>query len=126
MENQGQSINSQQLSYQQFQEQVQQQQELQRQQAQQALRNVGLDPHSQQISKVVIELQNIYSELQLTENQIQMQMDAQKRQIQSLQQRMQQAVSLVQRTFGPGAATAQQAANVQAPQSPLRQGQIFQ
>lgn len=123
MENQGQPINSQQLSYQQFQEQVQQQQELQRQQAQQALRNVGLDPHSQQISKVVIELQNILSELQLTENQIQMQMDAQKRQIQSLQQRLQQAVALVQSTFGANAVTAQ-SAGIQA--QPSQQGQILQ
>lgn len=124
MENQGQPINSQQLSYQQFQEQVQQQQELQRQQAQQALRNVGLDPHSQQISKVVIELQNILSELQLTENQIQMQMDAQKRQIQSLQQRLQQAVALVQSTFGANAAAGQSSAGIQTqslPQGPIVQ-----
>ncbi|MBW7477546.1 hypothetical protein K0T92_22765 [Paenibacillus oenotherae] len=125
MENQGQPINSQQLSYEQFQAQVQQQQEQQRIQAQQALRNVGLDPRSQQISKVVIELQSIQSELQLAENQIGMQMDAQKRQIQSLQQRLQQAVTHVQSTFGANTNTnAASGSDLQPPQG--QQGQFYQ
>lgn len=95
MENQGIPMN-QQLSYQQFQEQVQRQQEQERVMAQQALRNVGLDSRSQQIRQLVMELQGIGRELQQAENQLQMQMDAQKRQFQSIQQRLQQAELQVQ------------------------------
>ncbi|MCQ6562089.1 hypothetical protein [Paenibacillus mendelii] len=98
-QNQGQTINSQQMSYQQFQEQVQQQQAQERIQAQQALRNAGLDQRSQKVNQVVIEIQNIQHELQLAENQIQMQMDAQKRQIQNILQRLQQAEQQVKSTI---------------------------
>jgi len=91
MDIQGQQINSQQMTYEQFQEQVQKQRELERIQAQQAIRNVGLDRRSMQAHQIVIELQNIDRELQLAENQLQTQMDAQKRQIQNIRQRLQQA-----------------------------------
>lgn len=90
-----QPINSQQLSYEQFQQQVQQQQEQERIQAQQALRNVGLDSRSQQVNQVLIELQGIQQELSIAENQLQMQMDAQKRQIQAIGQRIRQAEAQV-------------------------------
>jgi hypothetical protein len=91
MDIQGQQINSQQLTYEQFQEQVQKQRELERIQAQQAIRSAGLDRRSMQAHQIVIELQNIERELQLAENQLQTQMDAQKRQIQNIRQRLQQA-----------------------------------
>ncbi|XEC95900.1 hypothetical protein AB6A23_04860 [Paenibacillus tarimensis] len=106
MNNQGQPINSQQISYEQFQDQVQKQQELERQQAQQALRNVGIDSRSQQVNQVLIELQNIQRELALAENQIQMQMDAQKRQIQNIQQRLQQTEQQVKATMAAASAPA--------------------
>ena len=86
-------INSQQLSYEQFQAQVRKQREMEQQMAQQALRNAGLDPKSQQVQQVIQDLQGIQSELNLAENQLQMQMDAQKRQIQNIQQKLQQAMN---------------------------------
>ncbi|MFC4101153.1 hypothetical protein [Paenibacillus xanthanilyticus] len=100
-----QGINSQQLSYEQFQQQVQQQKEQERVQAQQALRNVGLDSRSQQVNQVLMELQGIQQELAIAENQLQMQMDAQKRQIQAIGQRIRQAESQVRMSMNASAAS---------------------
>jgi len=117
--NQGKPINSQQLSYEQFQMQVQQQQEQERLQAQQALRNAGLDKGSQQFNQVILELQSIQQELHLAENQLQTQMDAQKRQFQNMQQRLQQAEQHVKQTMS--VLNASQTQSQAAPSNPYMQ-----
>ncbi|REE80112.1 hypothetical protein A8990_12266 [Paenibacillus taihuensis] len=92
----GQPINSQQLSYEQFQAQVRQREQQEQRQAQEALKRVGLDPKSQQVQQVIQQLNGIERELQQAENQLQMQMDAQRRQIKLLQQKIQHAVAHIQ------------------------------
>ncbi|AZN41918.1 hypothetical protein [Paenibacillus albus] len=88
--------NSQQLSYEQFQAQVRQRELQEQQQAQQALKRVGLDPKSQQVQQVIQQLNSIEKELQQAENQLQMQMDAQRRQIKLIQQKIQHTVAQFQ------------------------------
>ncbi|MFD0710764.1 hypothetical protein [Paenibacillus sp. GCM10027626] len=112
MENSGMPINSQQLTYEQFQEQVQMRREQERQQAQQALKKAGLDKDSQQLNQIIVEFHHINEELQLAENQLQSQMDAQRRQIQSIKQRMQQAEQQVKNVIAyMSSANAQQPPN---------------
>lgn len=92
----GQTINSQQLTYEQFQEQVKLKQEQEAQRAKEALKSAGLDQQSQQVQAVVQALYSVENELKHAENQIQMQMDAQKRQIQLIQQKITQAMAQMQ------------------------------
>ncbi|MFC4809565.1 hypothetical protein [Paenibacillus sp. GCM10023250] len=106
----GQPVNSQQLTYEQFQEQARLRQEQEQQRAKEALRSVGLDPKSQHAQAVVQALYGVESELKLAENQLQMQMEAQKRQIQQIQQKIRQAMAQVQGTV-PG--SQQSGANTQ-------------
>ena len=91
-----QPMNNESLSYEQFQEQVRQRREQEQQQAKEALRGAGLDQKSQHLQTIVQALYSVESELKQAENQIQMQMDAQKRQIQLIQQKIHQAMAQVQ------------------------------
>ncbi|MBM7563308.1 hypothetical protein [Paenibacillus sacheonensis] len=102
----GQPVNSQQLSYEQFQEQVKLRQEQEQLKAKEALKGAGLDPKSQHLQSIAQALYSVESELKLAENQIQMQMDAQRRQIQLVQQKIHQAMAQVQGSL-PNAGSGQ-------------------
>lgn len=99
--------NMQQLSYEQFQEQVRQKQEQEQELARMALVQAGADRHSDKIRTVVQHLQSLNSEIKMAENQIQVQMDAQLRQIQLIRQRVQQAETMMQQLLGGSAAIPQ-------------------
>ncbi len=108
------NTNSQQLSYDQFQEQVRQRQEQEQVMARQALLSAGADRQSDRTRAVLTQLSSLSQEIQRAENQIQVQMDAQLRQLQLIHQRVRQAESLIQETLPnmqtqiPAAATLRQ------------------
>ena len=93
------NTNSQQLSYDQFQEQVRQRQEQEQDMARQALLSAGADRQSDRTRAVLTQLSSLSQEIQRAENQIQVQMDAQLRQLQLIHQRVRQAESLIQETL---------------------------
>jgi len=103
--------NSQQLSYDQFQEQVRQRQEQEQMMARQALLSAGADRQSDRTRAVLQQLSSLSQEIQRAENQIQVQMDAQLRQLQLIHQRVRQAENLIQETLP----------NLQTPATGLRQ-----
>jgi predicted metal-dependent HD superfamily phosphohydrolase len=89
MEN-GQQPSNLQMSYEQFQDQIRQNQERDQMLAKQALQQAGADSRSDKIRTLMAQLQGIQSELQLADNQIQMQMDAQRRQLGQVMERINQ------------------------------------
>ncbi|CAM4387956.1 hypothetical protein [Paenibacillus tarimensis] len=98
MQNQFPQGNSQQMTYEQFQELQRQRQEQEQIAARQAIQNIGADRESDRMRSVVQQLQSVSEELQMAENQIQVQMDAQLRQLQLIKQRIRQCESLIQET----------------------------
>ena len=107
----GTAANSQQISYDQFQEQLRQRQEQEQLMARQALLSAGADRQSDRTRAVLQQLASLSQEIQRAENQIQVQMDAQLRQLQLIHQRVRQAENLIQETLP----------NMQTPASGLRQ-----
>ncbi|GIQ64671.1 hypothetical protein ABEV74_07375 [Paenibacillus cisolokensis] len=102
---QGQQPSNLNMTYEQFQEQVRLRELQEQEQARIALQRAGADSGSGLIRQLIQELQNIQQEVQLSANQLQVQMDAQKRQTERLVQRIQQAEQLVRSSLGaPGAA----------------------
>jgi hypothetical protein len=93
------NTNTQQLSYDQFQEQVRQRQEQEQVMARQALLSAGADRQSDRTRAVLTQLSSLSQEIQRAENQIQVQMDAQLRQLQLIHQRVRQAENLIQETL---------------------------
>jgi arylsulfatase A-like enzyme len=73
-----------QMSYEQFQEQIRQKQERDQVLARQALQQAGADSRSEKLRTLVNQLQQIQSELKIAENQFQVQMDAQRRQMKTI------------------------------------------
>ncbi|HUC90451.1 MAG TPA: hypothetical protein VMS09_00310 [Paenibacillus sp.] len=87
---------TQQMSYDQFKDQVRQRQEQQERLARQALVSAGADRQSDRIRSLLQDVQSIGQEVQMAENQVQVQMNAQLRQLQLIQQRLKQIESAVQ------------------------------
>ncbi|WP_155987967.1 hypothetical protein [Gorillibacterium massiliense] len=69
-------------SYQQFQQQLEENRKMQMQQAQAAIAKTGADNFSSQVRQVILKLQNLRDELQQSQNQLESQMDASRRQLQ--------------------------------------------
>ncbi|OXM16146.1 hypothetical protein [Paenibacillus herberti] len=80
-------INSLNLSYEQFQDQVRQRREQEQAQGRIALQRAGADNSAEKVRALVNTMQELVQELSMTENQIQVQADAQLRQIRKLKDR---------------------------------------
>jgi len=84
------------LSYERFQELKRMREEREQAMAQEALLRAGADRHSDRIRALLGELQRLHEEIARAENQVQVQMDAQLRQLGAIRERIRQAESAVQ------------------------------
>ncbi|AGA57748.1 Uncharacterized protein TXXE_08135 [Thermobacillus xylanilyticus] len=86
----------QQMTYEQFQEQQRIRQEQEQAMAREALLRAGADRYSDRLRTLLVELQNLNAEIARAENQVQVQMDAQLRQLQAIRERVRQAEHAMQ------------------------------
>jgi hypothetical protein len=85
-----------QMSYEQFQELQRIRQEQEQAMAREALLRAGADRYSDRLRTLLGELQGLHAEIARAENQVQVQMDAQLRQIQVIRERVRQAENALQ------------------------------
>jgi len=90
---------SRQLSYEQFQEQVRQRQQQEEQMARMALLQAGADSRSEKLRSLAVMLQGVRDEVKLAENQLQVQMDAQRRQFSQIASRISQMEAQIAETI---------------------------
>ena len=86
----------QQMSYEQFQEMKRIRQEQEQAMAREALLRAGADRYSDRLRVLLGELQSLHAEIARAENQVQVQMDAQLRQLQAIRERVRQAENALQ------------------------------
>lgn len=84
------------LSYEQFQQQQRMRQEQEQAMAKAALQSAGADRHSEQLRGLLVQLQELEAEIARAENQVQVQMDAQLRQLQAVRSRIRQTENAAQ------------------------------
>jgi len=101
---QGQTQNPQPVpsSYQQYQQQRFQQQEQQAKLAQQAILNAGADSFSQKVLDAINALRSVSRDLVSAQKQLEAQVFAQQRQLQLMQQHIDQVISQLQNNFRIG------------------------
>lgn len=96
-------INSLNLSYEQFQQQVRERREQEQQQGRIALQRAGADNSAEKVRSLINTMQELVQELSMTENQIQVQADAQLRQIRKLKDRAAAVEAEVRASVSPPA-----------------------
>jgi hypothetical protein len=97
----------QQLTYEQFQEQQRMRHEQEQAMAREALLRAGADRYSDRLRNLLVELQNLNAEIARAENQVQVQMDAQLRQLQAIRERARQAEHAIQSVLSSSTAMRQ-------------------
>jgi|GEM_PF-621324 len=84
------------MSYEQFQEMRRIREEQEQKMAREALLKAGADRHSERIRALLAELQRLDAEIARAENQVQVQMDAQLRQLKAIRERVRNAEGAAQ------------------------------
>lgn len=84
------------VSYEQFREMKRAREEQEQAMAREALLKAGADRHSDRLRALLGELQSLNAEVARAENQVQVQMDAQFRQLKAIRDRVRQAESAIQ------------------------------
>ncbi|HZG84953.1 hypothetical protein [Paenibacillus sp.] len=93
-------------SYQQYQQQRFMRQEQQAQQAQQAILSAGADSFSQKVMDTINALRSISRDLVGAQKQLEAQIQAQQRQVQQMQQNIDNVIAQLQTTFKPGTSSS--------------------
>lgn len=93
-------------SYQQFQQQRFAKMEQQAVQAQQAIKSAGADSFSQKVMDTISALRKISSDLTAAQKQLEAQIFAQQRQIQMMQQNIDNVCNQLQNAYKPGMASS--------------------
>lgn len=97
------------MSYEQFQQAQMQRKMQEQEQAQRMIAMTGADSTSQQMQNIVMQLRDIQQDLVHAQNQIKIQLDAQQRQLQQTEQKIEQTVEHMQSlTRSPGSSTFMQ------------------
>ncbi|AJY76700.1 hypothetical protein [Paenibacillus beijingensis] len=94
--NVGQNVNSMNMTYEQFMDQVRIRREQEMMAARQALQNAGADSQSGRGREILNSMESIIRELELAENQLLVQMDAQQRQLKRVRDRIRETEASIQ------------------------------